>query len=64
MEGDTSAPTNGGLVSGSAPAVASPPSAFEEPKTGQVAAMSGALQGQDAKDMEDATKPADDAEGT
>ncbi len=53
MEGDASAPTNGGPVTGSATSVASIPQASEAPKTSPVASMSGALQGEDAKDVDE-----------
>lgn len=61
MEGNSSASTNGGQSSASELAALNLPQASEEPKSSPVPSMSGALQGEDAKDVSTA---ADDAEGT
>jgi hypothetical protein len=63
MEGDSSAPTNGGPISGSVPAASSPPQTSEEPKSSPIPSMSGALQGEDAKHVDDAPTRTVDAEG-
>jgi hypothetical protein len=50
MEVESSAPTNGSPNTASAPAAANPSQTSEEPKSSPVPSMSGALQGEDAKD--------------
>ena len=64
MKGDSSAPINDDSLSGSAPAAAGPPQASEEPNSGPVPSMSGALRGEDAKVAKDTLATTDDTEGT